>query len=120
MLVFNHVVNFEYVPTSFRVGIQIPLYKGKNLCSFSTDSYRGITLLNNFNKVFSNFCSGEVSRNGGSRPELSRGFRVRDVKSRVAYTRPWSFRRQCRAPWIPIGTYLFCILTYPRRSTRSG
>ena len=51
MLVFNHVVNFEYVPTNFRVGIQIPLYTGKNLCSLSTDSYRGITLLNNFNKV---------------------------------------------------------------------
>ena len=59
MLVFNHVVNFEYVPTNFRVGIQIPLYKGKDLCSLSTDSYRGITLLNNFNKVFRIFALGK-------------------------------------------------------------
>ena len=50
--IFNLIVELEYVPVNLKVGIQIPLYKGKNLCSLSTDSYRGITLLNNFNKIY--------------------------------------------------------------------
>ena len=61
-LVFNHVVKFEYVPSNFKVGIQIPLYKGKTLCSLSTDSYRGITLLNNFNKVFEILLWGRMEK----------------------------------------------------------
>ena len=50
--IYNLIVDLEYIPDNLKVGIQIPLYKGKNLCSLSTDSYRGITLLNNFNKLY--------------------------------------------------------------------
>ena len=49
---FNMCVRVEYIPINFRMGIQVPLYKGKNTCPLSPDNYRGITLLSSFNKLF--------------------------------------------------------------------
>ena len=49
---FNIIVAIEYVPSNFRKGIQIPLYKGKNTSSIDPNNYRGITLLSTFNKLF--------------------------------------------------------------------
>ena len=37
---FNMCVAREYVPNIFRTGIQVPLYKGKNICSLDPDNYR--------------------------------------------------------------------------------
>ena len=51
-LLYNHIVRLEYIPINLRRGTQIPLYKGKKACSLDTDSYRGITLLTNFNKIY--------------------------------------------------------------------
>ena len=42
----------EYIPVCFRTGVQIPLFKGKGACQLDPNSYRGITLLSTFNKVF--------------------------------------------------------------------
>ena len=50
--IFNLIMKFEYVPSNMRKGIQVPLYKGKNLCYLNMDNHRGITLLSSFNKVF--------------------------------------------------------------------
>ena len=50
--IFQRVVTLEYVPTNFRLGTQIPLYKGKNTCTLDQNNYRGITLLTSLNKVF--------------------------------------------------------------------
>ena len=50
--VFNRIADLEYVPTNFRLGTQIPLYKGKNTCTLDQNNYRGITLLTSLNKVF--------------------------------------------------------------------
>ena len=36
----------------FCIGVQIPLFKGKDLSNLITDNYRGITLLSTFNKLF--------------------------------------------------------------------
>ena len=49
---YNICINIEYVPKCFRIGVQVPLYKGKGTCSLNPDNYRGITLLSNFNKLF--------------------------------------------------------------------
>ena len=49
---FNCIIQREYVPCNFRVGTQIPLYKGKNTCSLDPNNYRGITLLTSLNKLF--------------------------------------------------------------------
>ena len=49
---FNSMVRAEYIPSNFRKGIQVPLYKGKNTCPLDPDNYRGITLLSSFNKLF--------------------------------------------------------------------
>ena len=49
--VFNRVRVCEYVPCNLRRGIQVPLFKGKNLSSTDPSNYRGITLLTSFNKV---------------------------------------------------------------------
>ena len=51
-IIFNACVRVEYVPCNFRIGIQVPLYKGKNTCPLDPDNYRGITLLSTFNKMF--------------------------------------------------------------------
>ena len=51
-MIFNLICRMEYVPVNFRRGIQIPLFKGKNLCSTDTNSYRGISLLSTFNKIY--------------------------------------------------------------------
>ena len=49
---YNRIIVTEYIPKNFRTGTQIPLYKGKNLCSLDPNSFRGITLLTSFNKLF--------------------------------------------------------------------
>ena len=41
----------EYVPVCCRLGMQVPLYKGKDTCTLNTNNYRGITLLSVYNKV---------------------------------------------------------------------
>ena len=51
-LLFNWILDCEYIPINFRRGIQIPLYKGKNTSTFDVNNYRGITLLSVFNKLF--------------------------------------------------------------------
>ena len=51
-ILFNMIRDLEFIPICFRMGVQIPLYKGKDLSNLSTDSYRGITLLSSFNKLF--------------------------------------------------------------------
>ena len=40
------------MPQNFRIGTQIPLYKGKNTCSLDPNNYGGITLLTSLNKLF--------------------------------------------------------------------
>ena len=40
-MLFNIINEKEYVPLNFRRGIQVPLFKGKNLCSSDTNNYRG-------------------------------------------------------------------------------
>ena len=51
-LLYNSILETEYVPDNFRRGTQIPLYKGKNLCPLDVNNYRGITLLTCMNKLF--------------------------------------------------------------------
>ena len=52
---YNQIIVTEHIPENFRTGTQIPLYKGKNLCSLDPNSFRGITLLTSFNKLFEIF-----------------------------------------------------------------
>ena len=49
---FNQIIQNEHIPSNFKIGTQIPLYKGKNTCSLDPNNYRGITLLTTLNKVF--------------------------------------------------------------------
>ena len=51
-LLFNWIVTTEFIPTNFRRGILVPLYKGKNTSTLEVNNYRGITLLSVFNKLF--------------------------------------------------------------------
>ena len=60
-LVFNNILSLEYVPTNFRLGIQVPLYKGKNTSTLDTNNYRGITLLSTYNKLFEVLLWGRMS-----------------------------------------------------------
>ena len=48
----NRTIQLEHVPRNFKIGTQIPLYKGKNTCSLDPNNYRGITLLTSLNKMF--------------------------------------------------------------------
>ena len=51
-LLFNCIIRSEYIPQNFRMGIQVPLYKGKNASTVEVNNYRSITLLSVFNKLF--------------------------------------------------------------------
>ena len=49
---YNCVRVSEYIPKGFRVGVQVPLHKGKDTCPLDPNNYRGITLLSTYNKLF--------------------------------------------------------------------
>ena len=51
-VLFNNIYVLECIPQCFRYGVQVPLFKGKDLCSLDPNNYRGITLLSTFNKLF--------------------------------------------------------------------
>ena len=50
--IFNMIIDIEYIPVCFRYGIQVPLFKGKDLSNLDPNNYRGITLLSTYNKLF--------------------------------------------------------------------
>ena len=49
---YNAVRVNECIPTCFKRGVQVPLYKGKDTCVLDVNNYRGITLLPTYNKLF--------------------------------------------------------------------
>ena len=51
-VLFNGIRDLEYVPRCFRYGVQVPLFKRKDLCGLDPNNYRGITLLSTYNKLF--------------------------------------------------------------------
>ena len=51
-ILFNAIRVSEYIPQCFKLGVQVPLYKGKDTCVLDPNNYRGITLLPVFNKLF--------------------------------------------------------------------
>ena len=51
-MLFNGIRQLEYIPRCFRYGVQVPLFKGKDLCNLDPNNYRGITLLSTYNKHF--------------------------------------------------------------------
>ena len=52
LVLYNYMIDLEYVPVCCRTGVQVPLYKGKDTCTLDPNNYRGITLLSVFNKIF--------------------------------------------------------------------
>ena len=60
VLLYNKMLEIEYVPKVLRRGIQIPLYKGKDLCNLEPNSYCGITLLSIFAKIFEMILWGRI------------------------------------------------------------
>ena len=61
-IIYNLVVEKEYIPVNFRHGIQVPLFKGKNLDCLDSNNYHGITLLTNFNKLFEVLLWGRLEK----------------------------------------------------------
>ena len=47
IIIHNFVIEREYIPINLRRGIQIPLFKGKNLDCLDSNNYCGTTLLTN-------------------------------------------------------------------------
>ena len=52
LLLYNPILRYEYILCKFGRCIQLPLFKGKNLCTLDTQNYKGITLFKNFNRIF--------------------------------------------------------------------
>ena len=48
---YSAILDVEYVPECLRIGVHVPLFKGKNLCPLDPNSYCGITLLSMFNTI---------------------------------------------------------------------
>ena len=49
--ILNSVVDAEHVPSSLKLGITIPIYKGGGKDLLDTNSYRGITLNSVISKI---------------------------------------------------------------------
>lgn len=49
---FNSILVTEYIPSNFRHGMIVPLYKGKNKDKTSPNSYRAVTLTSTLGKLF--------------------------------------------------------------------
>ena len=47
---------------NLRRGIQLPLFKGKNLTSLDVNNYRGITSLTTLNKVYEMLLWGKIEK----------------------------------------------------------
>ena len=43
--ILNHFLDFETIPSQFKMGIIVPLYKGKEKHPLQMNSYRGISLI---------------------------------------------------------------------------
>lgn len=50
-LLFNAIIVSEYIPASFKIGIKIPIPKGKKKQAKTFDDYRGISLLPVLDKI---------------------------------------------------------------------
>ena len=50
--IFNAIVNLEAIPSPFKTGVVIPIYKGKGRDPLLPTSYRGITLTSVIAKTF--------------------------------------------------------------------
>ena len=61
-LLYNHLIRLEYVPVNMRRGIQVPLFKGKGACCLDVNSYKGISLLTNYNKAYEILLWDRVSK----------------------------------------------------------
>ena len=49
---FNHIISLEVIPSVFKFGTIVPIYKGKGKDPLSKGSYRGITLTSVLAKTF--------------------------------------------------------------------
>ncbi len=49
-ILYNKIIELEYIPEHFKIGIKIPIPKGGKPCASKFDDHRGITLLSSFNK----------------------------------------------------------------------
>ena len=52
VVLYNKIVELEYIPKNFMLGIKIPIPKGGKICASKFDDHRGITLLCSFNNIF--------------------------------------------------------------------
>lgn len=48
---FNSVIKVEYIPSSFKLAVKIPIPKGGKAFACTFDDHRGISLLTTFNKI---------------------------------------------------------------------
>ena len=54
MHLFNALIENQYVPKHFRKGVKVPIFKGGRKDMNECDSYRGITLMPVFSKLYEN------------------------------------------------------------------
>ena len=52
VVLYNKIVELEYIPKNFKLGVKIPIPKEEKICASKYDDHRGITLLCSFNKIF--------------------------------------------------------------------
>jgi len=75
-LLFNAMLIHGVVPAMFGVGIIVPLIKGRNMDSSSSDNYRGITLSVHIFKVLE-MCIMDIYGNYFVTSDLQFGFKKR-------------------------------------------
>ena len=62
MLLFNAIVTFEYIPSSFKLAIKVPIPKGSNQQGRTFDDHRGISLLPVVDKILQRIILNRISK----------------------------------------------------------
>ncbi|CAB4039066.1 Hypothetical predicted protein [Paramuricea clavata] len=70
---YNKIIELEYIPRQFKLGIKIPIPKRGKSCASKFDDHRGITLLCTFNKDFERLVLNRLQNKIRCRPHPLQG-----------------------------------------------
>jgi hypothetical protein len=73
LILYNKIIELEYIPRQFKLGIKIPIPKGGKSCASKFDDHRGITLLCTFNKIFERLVLNRLQNKIRCRPHPLQG-----------------------------------------------
>ena len=73
VILYNKMVELEYAPKNFKLGIKIAVPNRRKICAWKFDDHRWITLLCTFNKIFERIVLKRLQRKIRCQPRPLQG-----------------------------------------------